>query len=77
MSHRIACLIPLLSTIALLSCGQSPAKVINLGQSASIKIDDHYATFQEYGNLGEFLPRFNAERKVLNVVWREPSLAIS
>ena len=39
--------------------------------------DDHYATFQEYGNLGEFLPRFSADYNILDMGWGEPSLAIS
>lgn len=31
--------------------------------------DDHYATFQEYNNLGQFLPRFNAEQRTACAVW--------
>ena len=39
--------------------------------------DDHYATFQEYGNLGKFLPRFSASYNVVDYGWSEPSLAIA
>ena len=35
--------------------------------------DDHYATFQEFNNLGDFLPRFNAERQVTGYRWSEPT----
>ena len=34
--------------------------------------DDHYATFQEYNNLGEFLPKFDAERQIAGTVWSQP-----
>lgn len=35
--------------------------------------DDHYATWQEFNNLGDFLPRFSVERKVTNRNWSEPT----
>ena len=35
--------------------------------------DDHYATFQEFNNLGDFLPRFNAERRLTNYSWGAPN----
>ena len=34
--------------------------------------DDHYATFEEYNNLGEFLPKFNAERQIAGTIWSQP-----
>ena len=37
--------------------------------------DDHYATFQEFNNLGEFLPKFDAERKVTSKSWSQPVTA--
>ena len=36
--------------------------------------DDHYSTFQEYNNLGEFLPRFNRNNRITNYRWSEPTL---
>ena len=35
--------------------------------------DDHYATFQEFNNLGQFLPRFNAESRITNLSWSVPT----
>ena len=37
--------------------------------------DDHYATFQEFNNLGEFLPKFDAERKLVSKKWNAPNTA--
>ena len=37
--------------------------------------DDHYATFQEFNNLGEFLPKFDAERKIVAKKWSAPNTA--
>ena len=37
--------------------------------------DDHYATFQEFNNLGEFLPKFDAERKLVGKKWNAPNTA--
>ena len=31
--------------------------------------DDHYATFQEYNNMGEFASRFNSERSIVNKLY--------
>ena len=31
--------------------------------------DDHYATFKEYNNAGEFLERFNAEINPTSYYW--------
>ena len=37
--------------------------------------DDHYATFQEFNNLGEFLPKFDAERQITGKKWSAPNTA--
>ena len=37
--------------------------------------DDHYATFQEFNNLGEFLPKFDAEQKITGKKWSAPNTA--
>ena len=37
--------------------------------------DDHYATFQEFNNLGEFLPKFDAERKITGKKWSAANTA--
>ena len=36
--------------------------------------DDHYSTWQEFNNLGDFLPRFSVQRRVTNYAWSEPTL---
>ncbi len=37
--------------------------------------DDHYATFQEFNNLGQFLPKFDAEREITSKKWSCPNIA--
>ena len=37
--------------------------------------DDHYATFQEFNNLGTFLPKFDAECNVSGLKWSAPKTA--
>ena len=37
--------------------------------------DDHYATFQEFNNLGQFLPKFDAERQITGKKWSCPNTA--
>lgn len=37
--------------------------------------DDHYATFQEFNNLGQFLPKFDAEQKITGKKWSCPNTA--
>ena len=37
--------------------------------------DDHYATFQEFNNLGQFLPKFDAEQKITGKKWSLPNTA--
>ena len=39
----------------------------------AVYTDDHYATFQEFNNLGQFLPRFNAESRITNLSWSVPT----
>ena len=46
----------------------------NGDQIVCVFTDDHYATFQEYNNAGEFLPRFNAEQSVTGKRWSLPSV---
>lgn len=37
--------------------------------------DDHYATFQEFNNLGQFLPKFDAEQHITGKKWSCPNTA--
>ncbi len=56
--------------------GLSP---INYGSGSHVVCyftDDHYATFQEYNNLGEFLPRFSVEKAIAGRIWGEPTTII-
>ena len=52
--------------------GLSPVNYGNGSHIVCYFTDDHYATFQEYNNLGEFLPRFSVERTIAGRVWGEP-----
>jgi hypothetical protein len=42
------------------------------GAPVSVYTDDHYATFQEYLNTGEFGERFDAERNLTYFEWSAP-----
>ena len=46
----------------------------NGSQVVSVFTDDHYSTFQEFNNLGSFMPRFGAELRAVNTIWSEPTL---
>ena len=37
--------------------------------------DDHYATFQEFNNLGQFLSKFDAEQRCTGKKWSAPNTA--
>ncbi len=37
--------------------------------------DDHYATFQEFNNLGQFLSKFDAQNKITSKKWSCPNTA--
>ena len=53
--------------------GLSPVNYGNGSHIVCYFTDDHYATFQEYNNLGEFLPRFSVERTIAGCIWGEPT----
>lgn len=42
-------------------------------QPVCLYTDDHYATFCEYNNCFEYMPRFNAERYIAGAVWSLPT----
>ena len=42
------------------------------GHTVCLYTDDHYATFMEYNNLGEFMPRFNVTSSIVGAVWSNP-----
>lgn len=53
--------------------GMNPTNYGNGDYIVCYFTDDHYATFQEYNNLGEFLPRFAVEKSIVNSAWGEPT----